>query len=70
MTPTQFGWFTTVFVGVMSFGWFAVDVRNLIVTRNLDRRDPLVRDRRFAYVMGVIMTTIGIIGTLRFHAVL
>lgn len=70
MDATQFGWFVTAFVAGISFGWFAYDARNLVVTRHLDRRDPLVRDKHFGYVMGLVISTIGIVGVLRFHAVI
>ena len=32
-------------------------------------RDPLVRDRRFGYAMGIVIGLIGVVGCLRFHDV-
>lgn len=33
------------------------------------RRDPLVRDKRFGYAMGIVIGLVGIVGTLRFNHV-
>jgi hypothetical protein len=50
--------------------WAVHDVLFLARLRGADRRDPVVRDQRFAYVMGIIIGTIGVVGTLRFNGVL
>ena len=33
------------------------------------RRDPMVRDKRFGYAMGIVIGLVGIVGTLRFNGV-
>lgn len=33
------------------------------------RRDPLVRDKRFGYAMGIVIGLVGVVGTLRFNHV-
>jgi hypothetical protein len=65
-----FKWFLTLQTGVLAVTWFIYDMINLIRTRHADRRDPVVRDKHFGYVIGMIIGAIGIIGTLRFQGVL
>jgi len=50
--------------------WTIHDLVFLARLRGADRRDPLVADQRFGYVMGVVIGMIGVIGTLRFNGVL
>jgi hypothetical protein len=38
--------------------------------RGAGRRDPLVADQVFGYVMGIAIGVIGLVGTLRFNGVL
>jgi hypothetical protein len=33
------------------------------------RRDPLVRDKRFGYAMGIVIASVGVVGTLRFNGI-
>jgi hypothetical protein len=70
VSTTTFMWFITFCVGGVSALWLVYDGFNLARTRKLDRADPVVRDRRFGYTMGLIMATVGVIGALRFHGVL
>jgi len=37
--------------------------------RHADGRDPLIRDRRFGYFMGMVIGFFGVLGCLRFHDV-
>lgn len=75
MTTTElvsqraFEWFITAATGGVSALWVLYDARNLLRAVRGDGRDPLVRDRRFGYAMGLIMATVGVIGSLRFHDV-
>ena len=46
------------------------DVVNLIRVRGSDRRDAVVRDQYFGYVIGIAIGTIGVLGCLRFNGVL
>jgi hypothetical protein len=38
--------------------------------RRTDRRDPLIRDQRFGYLIGIVIGVIGLVGTLRFNGIL
>ena len=58
---------TTGGVGVV---WTINEIRLLMRLRGKDRRDPLVRDQRFGYAMGIVIGLIGVFGTLRFNGVL
>ena len=38
--------------------------------RGAGRRDPLVADRAFGYMVGIVIGVVGVVGTLRFNGVL
>jgi len=38
----------------------------LLVTRKLDRANPVVRDRKFGYSIGLVIATIGMLGSTIF----
>lgn len=69
MSPTAFKWFLTLLTGGLAGAWLVYDAINLIRTRHLDRSDAVVRDRRFGYVMGIVIGVVGVVGCLRFHGV-
>ena len=67
MSPNAFKWFITFLTGGLAGAWFIYDSINLIRTRNADRSDPVVRDKHFGYVIGILIGIVGIVGCLRFH---
>jgi hypothetical protein len=69
LSPEAFKWFLTILTGGLAGIWFFYDLRNLIVTRKLDRRDPVVRDKHFGFVMGMVIGIVGVVGCLKFHGV-
>ena len=69
MSPSAFKWFLTILTGGLAGAWFIYDSINLIRTRNYDRKDPVVRDKHFGYVIGILIGIIGVLGCLRFHDV-
>jgi hypothetical protein len=69
VSPTAFKWFLTILTGGLAGAWFIYDSINLIRTRDADRNDPVVRDKHFGYVVGLVIGVIGIVGCLRFHGV-
>lgn len=70
MSPRAFDWFITLVTGGVAAAWFVYDAVNLARARRLDGTDAKVRDRRFGYVMGMIIGVIGVIGALKFQGVL
>ena len=70
MSDTAFRWFLTALTGGLAGSWLIYDAINLWRTRRADRGDPVVRDKHFGYVMGIVIGAIGIIGVLRYHGVL
>jgi len=70
MSPTAFKWFLTVLTGGLAGAWLVYDSINLIRARKLDRRDGVVRDKHFGYVMGMAIGVIGLVGCLLFHDVI
>jgi hypothetical protein len=69
VSQTFFEWFVTILTGGFAGSWAVFDTINMIRSRHADGRDPLVRDRRFGYVMGIAIGVIGVVGCLRFHDV-
>ena len=65
-----FLWLLTALTGGLAGAWLVYDAFNLWRTRAVDRSDPIVRDKRFGYVMGMVIGIIGLIGCLRAHGVL
>jgi hypothetical protein len=65
-----FHWFLMIVTGVVAGGWCVYDAISLVRSRNHDRRDPVVRDRQFGYVMGMVIGALGVIGVLMFHGVI
>jgi hypothetical protein len=59
----------SVVTGGVAGLWVIHDLVFLIRLRGA-RRDPLVGDQRFGYAMGILIGTIGVVGTLRFNGVL
>jgi hypothetical protein len=49
--------------------WALFDVVKLSRTRGKDARDPLVRDERFGYAIGIVIGLFAISGLLRYHGV-
>ena len=69
ISETAFRVFVTASTGGLSAIWVVHDVLFLARLRGADRRDPLVRDQRFGYVMGIVMGIIGVVGMLRYNGV-
>jgi hypothetical protein len=70
VSQTVFEWFVTLVTGVVAGAWSVYDIINMIRARRADGRDPLVRDRRFGYAMGIVIGLVGVVGCLRFHDVM
>ena len=69
VSQTAFEWFVTVLTGGVAGAWLVYDAFNLYKTRNADRQDPIVRDKHFGYVVGMVIGIVGVLGCLRFHGV-
>ncbi len=70
VSATAFKWFVTILTGGLAGSWFVYDIINLIRARNADGRDPLIRDRRVGYVIGIAIGLVGVLGCLRAHDVI
>ena len=69
MSPYAFKWFLTILTGGLAGSWFFYDSYNLFRIRNADKKDPIVRDKNFGYIMGIAIGVVGVLGCLRFHDV-
>ena len=70
ISQSAFEWFVTTLTGGLAGTWVVYDTFNLYRTRRSDRSDPVVRDKHFGYLIGIVIGVIGIIGCLRFHGVM
>ena len=70
LSDGAFKLFISLFTGVLAGAWTVHDLVLIARLRGDGRRDPLVADQRFGYVMGIVIGIIGIVGTLRFNGVL
>jgi hypothetical protein len=60
-------WVVTISTGLLASIWIAYDIRNLIKLRGADMSDPLQRDKRFGFVMGVLIGCVGVFGVVKYH---
>lgn len=67
-SPSTFKWILTILIVSASL-WAVYDVVKLARTRGKDPSDPLVRDERFGYWIGILIGLFGISGVLRYHGV-
>jgi len=56
----------SLITGVVAGAWTIHDLVLLARLRGANRRDSLVGDQRFGYVMGIVIGMIGVVGTLIF----
>jgi hypothetical protein len=68
VSASTFRWILT-FLTVAGSLWALYDVVKLAKTRRNDAADPLVRDQRFGYVIGILIGAFGLSGILRYHGV-
>jgi len=69
VSPLAFKWFLTLFTGIVAGVWFVWDAIKLARLRTADGTDPVVRDKRFGYAIGIVIGAIGVIGCLKFQGV-
>lgn len=69
VSQSAFYGFVTVVTGGIGGAWAVYDLISMIRLRRADRRDPLVRDKRFGYAMGMVIGIVGVVGCLHFHNV-
>jgi hypothetical protein len=65
-----FRWILTGLTGGLAGSWVIYDSINLLRLRGADFSDPLARDRRFGYLIGIAIGLVGVIGCLLFHDVI
>ena len=70
MSQNAVGWCLTALTGGLAGTWLVYDAVKLVRLRNADRSDPVVRDKQFGYVIGMIIGVIGVVGCLKFQGVL
>jgi hypothetical protein len=60
----------SLLTGGLAVTWTIHDIVFIARLRGADRRDPLVADQLFGYVVGIVIGVVGIVGTLRFNGVI
>jgi hypothetical protein len=68
LSQETYRWILT-FLIVAGSVWALFDVMKLAKTRGKDTSDPLVRDQRFGYAIGIVIGLFGLSGVLRYHGV-
>ena len=68
MSPVAFKWMLTIFTGGLAGAWFVID--SISLARSVGKKtDAVTHDKRFGYIMGILIGATGILGCLRFHDV-
>jgi hypothetical protein len=67
MSPNAFDWFVSIITLALAGPWIVYDGFNMIRLRRADSSDPVVRDKRFGYVIGILIGLIGVIGVTKHH---
>jgi hypothetical protein len=57
----------TLLVGGVAASWVVVDIIRLRRALRENRRDPLVRDRIFGSIIGIVVGLFGVVGTVRYQ---
>jgi hypothetical protein len=71
MSASAFGWVLTALTGGLAGTWVIHDAIFLYRSRRRDDgNDPVVRDQRFGYLIGMLIGVIGILGCLKYHNVI
>lgn len=68
VSPSTFKWIVTVLTVAASL-WALYDIVKLSKTRGKDGKDPLVRDERFGYLIGIVIGAFTLSGMLAYHGV-
>ena len=66
LSPNGFKWFLTLVTGIVAGVWFLWDALKLV---RLKSDAPNAHDKRFGYLMGIVIGAIGVIGCLKFQGV-
>lgn len=66
VSPLVFKIFLSVMTAGVAGAWLVHDLVLMVRLRGKDTNDPLVRDQRFGYVMGMLIGIIGVLGTLHY----
>jgi hypothetical protein len=69
VSDEAFRWFLTLATGVVAGIWCFYDARSLWRSRR-NEPSPLLRDKQFGYLMGMVIGAIGVLGSLHFQHVL
>jgi hypothetical protein len=70
MSLEAFKWLLTILTGGLAGTWVVYDSFNLLRLRGKDPTDPVVRDKRFGFYVGIAVGVVGVVGCLRFHGVM
>lgn len=69
MSKATFEWIVTILTGGVAGGWFLYDGIRLAQMTRTRSSDPVMADKKFGYMMGVVIGLAGVWGCLRFHGV-
>lgn len=70
VSQSTFEWIVTAITGGVAGAWLVYDAINLARLKTKGAKDdPVTGDKRFGYVMGMVIGAAGVWGCLRFHGV-
>jgi hypothetical protein len=67
MSANAFHWVLIAMTGGLAGSWLVYDAYSLIRSRGADLADPHVRDKRFGYIIGILIGLIGVLGCVGYH---
>ncbi len=67
VSANAFDWVLSGLTGIVAAVWFVYDANNLRRLHRADPEDPVTGDKRFGYVMGMLIGLVGVIGVLKHH---
>jgi len=67
VSQTHFLWFITLMTISLAGGWIVVEIGRLRRALADDRRDPVVRDRIFGSIIGLMICVVGVVGSIAYH---
>jgi hypothetical protein len=69
VSDNVFLWFVTLMTGVVAGTWFFYDLYSLSRLKSRGDDDAVAHDKRFGYVMGMVIGAAGVYGCLLAHGV-
>jgi Na+/proline symporter len=67
MSANAFHWVLIALTGGLAGSWLFHDALHLLKHHRADASDPQIPDKRFGYIIGILIGIIGIVGCVGYH---